>query len=195
MTKSVGHLERPPAVRFASHLAASGRLLGRKDALPAAGPRAPQPKMAQPAQLHAPAVPRERAVPAKEGEPLDDPRLDPMERRHAQLAPPSFVMTAPPAPVETPPPPVAARAAASLETLLPALVKKIAWSGDSKKGTVRMELGAGELSGGTILIHADRGEVSVQVNAPAGIDADAWREKIHQRLVSRGLNVSSVEVA
>ena len=98
-----------------------------------------------------------------------DPRLDPMERRHAQLAPP-FAAPVQVAPAVESPPPAVARAVASLESLLPALVKKIAWSGDARRGTVRMELGAGALEGGVVLIHADHGEVSVRLRA-VGADA------------------------
>jgi hypothetical protein len=105
-------------------------------------------------------------------------------------------------PLPLPPPPVAPEATTptataarlSLEDLLPSLVRKVAWSGDSKKGTVRMELGAGALAGATLTVHADEGRVRVHLDAPPGLDAAAWRQRIHERLTQRGLLVDSIEV-
>jgi hypothetical protein len=82
----------------------------------------------------------------------------------------------------------------SLEDLLPSLVRKIAWSGDARRGTMRLELGAGALSGGTLVVHADDGRVSVQLRAPEGVNAAEWRARIEERLVMRGLSVDAVEV-
>jgi hypothetical protein len=82
----------------------------------------------------------------------------------------------------------------SLEDLLPALVRRIAWSGDARRGTIRLELGAGALSGGTLVVHADEGRVRVQLNAPEGVDAAEWRARIEERLVRRGLSVEAVDV-
>ena len=118
-----------------------------------------------------------------------------MERRFAQLAPPFFAPPPPAAPsAAEAPSPVAAQAAASLESLLPAMVKKIAWSGDARRGTVRMELGAGALDGSTVLIHADHGEVSVHLSTPPGVDPTVWRERIQRRLEARGLRVTEVAI-
>ena len=82
----------------------------------------------------------------------------------------------------------------SIAGLLPALVRKIAWSGDARRGTVRMEIGAGPLAGSVVIIHADEGEVRVHVSAPTGLDADAWRDRITQGITARGLFLASVEV-
>ncbi len=117
--------------------------------------------------------------------------LDPSARQAAQLAPP-MPMTA----FENEKQEVAAQtnARVSLEDLVPQLVKKIAWSGDSQRGTVRMELGAGELAGSTLTVSADNGRVSVDVAAPPGTDLAAWRERLSSRLAARGLSLDSVEV-
>ncbi len=117
--------------------------------------------------------------------------LDPMTRQAAQLAPPT-----PAAPTNE----VAVGAAqtnarVSLEDLVPELVKRIAWSGDARRGTVRMELGSGELAGSTVMVSADNGRVTVHVHTPPGTDADAWRARIANRLEARGLSVDSVEVS
>ncbi len=87
-----------------------------------------------------------------------------------------------------------ARAAVSLEDLMPAMVRRIAWSGDRDRGTVRLEIAAGELDGATLLVHAAGGRVRVQLDVPAGIDARRWQQRIERRLASRGVPVDAVEV-
>ena len=82
----------------------------------------------------------------------------------------------------------------SLEELIPQLVKKIAWSGDAKAGTVRMELGAGDLAGSTLTVSAENGRVSVHIAAPPGTDASAWKNRIATRLEARGISVDTVHV-
>jgi hypothetical protein len=86
----------------------------------------------------------------------------------------------------------ATRARTSLEELLPALVRKVAWSGDGRRGTVRLELGAGGMAGAEVVVESDHGRVSVQLKAPAGVDADAWRKRVEARLSARGLQVEGV---
>jgi hypothetical protein len=130
---------------------------------------------------------------------LEDPDqpLQPSARRVAQLAPPSPMAPQMPPPLEPAPPRGTggeARPRASLEDLLPALVRKVAWSGDSRRGSIRLELGAGALAGGTLLVHADDGQVRVRLSAPAGVDLDGWRERIAGRLAALGLSVEGVEV-
>jgi hypothetical protein len=78
---------------------------------------------------------------------------------------------------------------ASLEDLLPELVRKIAWSGDSRRGAVRLELGAGALEGTTLLVQAEGDRVRVVLNAPAHADLEPWRARIQARLARRGLDV------
>ncbi len=83
---------------------------------------------------------------------------------------------------------------ASIEELLPALVRRVAWSGDGHRGSMRLELGAGELAGGTLLVHADAGRVSVHLEVPPGADAALWQRRLHDRLASKGVPVDLVEV-
>jgi len=90
--------------------------------------------------------------------------------------------------------PVDAQARASLEAILPDLVRKVAWSGDGKRGSMRMELGAGALAGATVVVHADDGRVKVQLDTPAGTDLDAWRSRLGQRLAMRGVEVDELIV-
>jgi hypothetical protein len=82
----------------------------------------------------------------------------------------------------------------SLETILPELVRKVAWSGDGRRGTMRLELGAGSLAGGTLVVHADDGRVRVELDAPSGTDVGAWKARLEERLAQRGVDVDEVDV-
>ncbi len=105
----------------------------------------------------------------------------------ALAPPPSFTDAAAASPVE-------ARACVTLEDLVPALVRKIAWSGDGSRGAVHLELGGEVLSGAKVLVCAEQGRVRVHLTAPAGTDLDAWRGRIARRLAGRGLEVDEIEV-
>jgi hypothetical protein len=115
--------------------------------------------------------------------------LDPSLRNPALVAPPVV------APVTSP---VAAEAAEaprtrmSLEQLLPALVRRIAWSGDRNKGTVRLEIGAGAYAGTTLLVHADAGRVRVEVSGVDGHERSELCSRLDARLRRHGLDVESV---
>lgn len=113
--------------------------------------------------------------------------LDPVARQAAQMAPP-LGPTTEAATADVP----AARARTSLEELLPALVRRVAWSGDGRKGTVRLELGAGGMAGAEVVVESDEGRVRVQLKAPAGVDGEAWRRRVEGRLTARGLQVEGV---
>jgi hypothetical protein len=123
----------------------------------------------------------------------DEAPLDSSARHAAQLAPPSLGTLAlsgdAPGPAQ-----VEARVRSSLEDLLPALVRRVAWSGDGRRGTVRLELGAGELAGATLLVHVDDGRVRLQLSVPPGVSSGGWSERIAERLAARGLVVEGVEV-
>jgi hypothetical protein len=84
---------------------------------------------------------------------------------------------------------------APLDHLMARLVRRIAWSGNARTGSARLEFGAGELEGATLTIHADDGLVRVALELPPGMDHAAWKERISRRLGARGLQVEAVEVA
>ena len=90
--------------------------------------------------------------------------------------------------------PVDTQARASLESVLPELVRKIAWSGDGNRGSMRLEFGAGTLEGGSLVVHAEGGRVRVALDAPAGTDLEAWRVRREQRLAARGVTVDELLV-
>ena len=116
--------------------------------------------------------------------------LDPSARQAAQLAPPGLA----PGGVESfnasnANEPLRAR---SLEELLPALVRRIAWAGDRNRGTVRLELGAGAYAGTTVTVHADGGRVRVEIGGSEGPELDRLRARLDTRLRGHGLDVESV---
>jgi hypothetical protein len=113
--------------------------------------------------------------------------LDPAARQLAQLAPPPTFRSpdAAAAPAE---------ARVSVEDLLPALVRKVAWSGDGRRGTVRLELGSGAMAGAEVLVEADHGRVRVRLRAPGGADLEEWRRRIGARLAGRGIAVEELEI-
>jgi len=82
--------------------------------------------------------------------------------------------------------------ARSLEELLPALVRRIAWAGDRHSGSVRLELGAGAYAGTTVVVHAEGGRVRVEISGHEGPDLDRLRSRLHSRLRGHGLDVESV---
>ncbi len=114
--------------------------------------------------------------------------LDPSARHAAHLAPP--VTTTPIEATWV----VAHEVvrARSLEELLPALVRRIAWAGDRHRGTVRLELGAGVHAGTTVTVHADGGRVRVELGGAEGPDLDGLRARLDARLRGHGLDVESV---
>jgi hypothetical protein len=84
---------------------------------------------------------------------------------------------------------------APVEQILAQLVRRIAWSGDAKAGSARIELGSGELAGATLLVSAAAGVVHVSLELPPGADERVWRERIGQRLSLRGIDVGSLDVS
>jgi hypothetical protein len=136
--------------------------------------------------------------------PRDGDPLDPFARHHASMGPPEglrplalepggLAPMAPsfaPSPADAPSP----RAVASLEDLLPSLVRRVAFSGDGRRGTMRLEIGAGRFAGSTLLVQEDGGRVRVHVDVPAGVDASGLHGRIAERLRARGIAADDVEV-
>jgi hypothetical protein len=123
--------------------------------------------------------------------------LDATARRAALLGQPAVELAAPVTlPTWVPSlSPGASTATASLEELLPALVRRIGWSGHGRRTAIRLELGAGELAGATLVVQADGDRVRVTLGVTATGVADAWRERIAARLAARGVEVDAIEVA
>jgi hypothetical protein len=109
--------------------------------------------------------------------------LDPAVRQAAQLGPPQAALAAEPSAQGS-------RVPASLEELLPRLVKRVAWAGDKRRGTMVLELGAGRHAGTTIAVHAEEGRLRIEVGGSP--DAEELRARIGARLRRQGLDVESV---
>jgi hypothetical protein len=71
-------------------------------------------------------------------------------------------------------------------------VRKIAWSGDARRGAVRIELGAGALSGSTLLVATDGARVRIELRAQNGVELEPWRERIIARLAARGIDADVI---
>ena len=80
-----------------------------------------------------------------------------------------------------------------LQNLLTGLARRVAWGGDRRKGSARIELSEGALAGATLVVHADQQTVSVELELPAGMAGQGWQERIAQRLEERGF-AARVEV-
>jgi hypothetical protein len=129
-------------------------------------------------------------------EPIDlEPDLLHQAARHlAQLAPLTPPVQLAAIGSEPPQGPVRPPSPLSVEDLWPLLVRKAAWSGDARRGSVRLELGSGALAGATVVVRADDGRVRVRLTGPPGADLGGWRARIAQRLAARGLDVEHVDV-
>ena len=97
--------------------------------------------------------------------------------------------------------PAAAVPAATAGTTLPLawplmerLVRRLALGGNGRSGTARIEIGAGELTGATLLLTAEAGTVDVAVELPAGAAPGDWEVRLRDRLARSGVPVGSISV-
>ena len=155
---------------------------------------APQPPGPDASEQQAPA----EVVVVHTGKSREDDMLDPLHRQRLAMGPPemssSGVVATAPGMVGGTAPPEVVRAQASMEDLLPAMVRRVQWGGDGRKGTVRMEISAGALAGSTLLISADAGRVSVRLDVPPGVDAAGWKDRIQGRLAVKHIPTDEIEV-
>lgn len=128
-----------------------------------------------------PAEPECRPAPASL-----DPLCDPLGRALAQVAPRANA-----APDHAALPPALLP---EIEQLLGRLVRRAAFGGDGRRGTARLEIGAGALAGATLLVQADAGELTIDVDLPPGAAAEEWRARLADRLAARGLAVREITV-
>lgn len=162
------HDARRPKALFAQLVA---RPMAGRTVLPGAAHPEP-PRMEAGLRAHAPG----HGSKEKEKEERRDDPLDPAVRQLAQLGPPPQQS----APATTVDAAIAPRARVSLEELLPQLVRRIAWAGDRRRGSVQLELGAGPHAGTVITVHADDGRVRVEVRGS---------EELRARIAAAGLPV------
>jgi hypothetical protein len=74
-----------------------------------------------------------------------------------------------------------------LQNLLTGLARRVAWGGDRRKGTARIELSEGALAGATLVVHTEQRSVSVEIELPGGSNAgQGLEQRILDRLEGRG---------
>ena len=74
-----------------------------------------------------------------------------------------------------------------LQNLLTGLARRVAWGGDRRKGTARIELSEGALAGATLVVHTEQRSVSVEIELPGGSSAgQGLQQRILDRLEGRG---------
>jgi hypothetical protein len=135
---------------------------------------------------HGPGVPKAEGARRRS----DPDALDSVARHATQLGGPvSLQPTTPPPPPSLPLGAAESHFRTSVEDLLSGLVRRVAWSGNGRRGAIRLEFGAGALEGATLLIQTDDLRVSVELNAPSGVDVHEWRARIGRRLAAKGLSV------
>ena len=131
----------------------------------------------------------ERGDGQRESKAKDDPRSeldagDPTwAHRTALMAPPPTHVQAAAQHVES----VARHA--SLEELAPQLLRKMAWSGDGKRGAARLELGTGSLSGAVVTLEADGREVALSVEGLTASEESSLRSRLSEGLSARGFRL------
>ncbi len=74
-----------------------------------------------------------------------------------------------------------------LQNLLTGLARRVAWGGDRRKGSARIELSEGALAGATLVVHTEQRSVSVEIELPAGGGAAGdLQQRLLDRLEARG---------
>jgi hypothetical protein len=68
-------------------------------------------------------------------------------------------------------------------------VRRLAWGTDGRRGTARLEIGAGGLEGAELVVTTEAGHVSVDVRLPAAADV-ALSERLRSRLEARGYSAT-----
>jgi hypothetical protein len=76
-----------------------------------------------------------------------------------------------------------------LQNLIAGLARRVAWGGDRRKGSARIELSEGALAGATLVVHTEQRAVTVELELPAGAPlAGDWQQRILERLEGRGFS-------
>ncbi|HEY1536364.1 MAG TPA: hypothetical protein VGF76_20230 [Polyangiaceae bacterium] len=74
-----------------------------------------------------------------------------------------------------------------LQNLLTGLARRVAWGGDRRKGSARIELSEGAFAGATLVVHTDQRSVSVELELPGGTSAgQGLQQRLLDRLEGRG---------
>ncbi len=87
----------------------------------------------------------------------------------------------------------AAAPAAVVDQIALQLVRRFQVGGNGRASAVRLEFGEGRLQGGSVLVSSEDGQLSIEVDAPPGVDVTGLAERLKRRLQGRGLSVASLE--
>ncbi len=105
------------------------------------------------------------------------------------INPAGGVTCAPPAAAApTPAPPGVAEVAELVERW----VRRVAVGGDQRRGAVRLDIGQGRFSGAELLVVAEAGRVSVELNLPPSLAHGDLSERLRSRLQGRGFEADVV---
>lgn len=96
----------------------------------------------------------------------------------ARVPEPAPATAAPPSPLSPPD-----------ELLLDRLVKRLSWGGNGRRGSARIELGAGSLAGATLLVHADGSELTLEIEGADPGAAAEFTARISRRLGDKGFSL------
>jgi len=65
-------------------------------------------------------------------------------------------------------------------------VRRVAMGGDQRRGAVRLDIGQGRFSGAQVLVIAEAGHVSVELQLPASLVEGDLSQRLRSRLERRG---------
>ena len=65
-------------------------------------------------------------------------------------------------------------------------VRRVALGGDQRRGAVRLDIGQGRFSGAELLVVAEAGQVSVELQLPSTVAQGDLSERLRARLERRG---------
>ena len=82
----------------------------------------------------------------------------------------------------------------ALQTLLVRCARRVAWGGDGRRGTARIEVGEGALAGAVLVVSAVDREIDVEISLPDASLDTGWRERVVTRLRRRGFTIRRFEV-
>lgn len=85
---------------------------------------------------------------------------------------------------------VAAPPSPALDALVDRFLRRVAFSGGRQRGVAHLEIGAGELSGASLTISSEGGEVELLLDAPPGVDPEPYRALLSKRLAARGVRAT-----
>jgi hypothetical protein len=88
--------------------------------------------------------------------------------------------------VAAPAPSSSPTSVAEVAELVERWVRRVAIGGDQRRGAVRLDIGHGRFSGAELLVVAEAGRVSVELQLPPSLVETDLSERLRSRLEGRG---------